>query len=72
MVSMYDGRPNNDFVFSGRLEKLEEVDYQAGVKVEVAISAQITKSRLVQQSGAMLFPKPDRCPNKMFPESSPR
>ena len=31
MVSTYDGRPNNDYVFSGRLEKLEEVDYQAGV-----------------------------------------
>ncbi len=43
MVSTYDGRPNNDYVFSGRLEKLEEVDYQAGVKVEVAISAQITR-----------------------------
>ena len=43
MVSMYDGRPNNDYVFSGKLEKLEEVDYQSGVKVEVAISAQITK-----------------------------
>jgi ABC-type uncharacterized transport system auxiliary subunit len=43
MVSMYDGRPNNDYVFSGRLEKLEEVDYEAGVKVEVAMSAQITK-----------------------------
>jgi ABC-type uncharacterized transport system auxiliary subunit len=43
MVSMYDGRPNNDYVFSGRLEKLEEVDYEAGVKVEVAISAQITR-----------------------------
>jgi len=43
MVSMYDGRPNNDYVFSGRLEKLEEVDYDAGVKVEVAISAQITR-----------------------------
>jgi len=43
MVSMYDGRPNNDYVFSGRVEKLEEVDYQAGVKVEVAISAQITR-----------------------------
>jgi ABC-type uncharacterized transport system auxiliary subunit len=42
MVSMYDGRPNNDYVFSGRLEKLEEVDSQEGVKVEVAISAQIT------------------------------
>jgi ABC-type uncharacterized transport system auxiliary subunit len=43
MVSMYDGRPNNDYIFSGRLEKLEEVDYEAGVKVEVAMSAQITK-----------------------------
>jgi ABC-type uncharacterized transport system auxiliary subunit len=43
MVSIYDGRPNNDYVFSGRLEKLEEVDTQAGVKVEVAISAQITR-----------------------------
>lgn len=43
MVSLYDGRPNNDYVFSGRLEKLEEVDYQARVKVEVVISAQITR-----------------------------
>jgi cholesterol transport system auxiliary component len=43
MVSLYDGRPNNDYVFSGKLEKLEEVDYQAGVKVEVAMSAQITR-----------------------------
>ena len=42
-VSMYDGGPNNDYVFSGRLEKLEEVDYEAGVKVEVTLSAQITK-----------------------------
>ena len=43
MVSMYDGRPNNDYVLSGKLEKLEEVDYESGVKVEVAMSAQITK-----------------------------
>jgi ABC-type uncharacterized transport system auxiliary subunit len=42
MVSMYNGRPDNDYIFSGRLEKLEEVDYESGVKVEVAISAQIT------------------------------
>lgn len=42
-VSMYDGRPSNDYVFSGRLEKLEEVDYQTGVNVEVALSAQITR-----------------------------
>ncbi len=43
LVSMYDGRPNNDYVFSGKLERLEEVDYEAGVKVDVAISAQITR-----------------------------
>ncbi len=43
MVSMYDGRPNNDYVFSGKLEKLEELDYESGVRVEVAMSAQITK-----------------------------
>jgi ABC-type uncharacterized transport system auxiliary subunit len=43
MVSTYNGRPDNDYIFSGKLEKLEEVDYQAGVKVEVAMSAQITK-----------------------------
>jgi ABC-type uncharacterized transport system auxiliary subunit len=42
LVSMYNGRPDNDYIFSGKLEKLEEVDYESGVKVEVAISAQIT------------------------------
>jgi len=41
-VSMYNGRPDYEYVFSGKLEKLEELDYPAGVKVEVAISAQIT------------------------------
>src|ERR1019366_7859809 len=43
IVSMYYGRPNNDYVLSDRLEKLEEMDYEAGVKVEVALSAQITR-----------------------------
>ena len=42
-VSVYNGRPDDDYIFSGKLEKLEEVDYEAGVKVEVAISAQITR-----------------------------
>jgi uncharacterized lipoprotein YmbA len=42
-VSMYNGRSDNDFIFSGKLEKLEEVDSKSGVKVEVAISAQITR-----------------------------
>jgi len=41
-VKPYDGHPDIDYVLSGRLEKLEEIDYQGGVKVEVAISAQMT------------------------------
>jgi ABC-type uncharacterized transport system auxiliary subunit len=41
-VQPYDGRPGVEYVLSGRLEKLEETDYGGGVKVEVAISAQMT------------------------------
>src|ERR1700676_50136 len=41
-VKLYDGRRDIDYVLSGRLEKLEEIDYAGGVKVEVAISAQMT------------------------------
>ena len=41
-VKPFDGRPDIEYVLSGRLEKLEEIDYGGGVKVEVAISAQMT------------------------------
>jgi ABC-type uncharacterized transport system auxiliary subunit len=41
-VKLYDGRSDVDYIFSGRLEKLEELDYGGGVRVEVAMSAQIT------------------------------
>jgi ABC-type uncharacterized transport system auxiliary subunit len=41
-VKPYDGRADIEYVLSGRLEKLEEIDYASGVKVEVAISAQMT------------------------------
>jgi len=41
-VKLYDGRPDINYVLSGRLEKLEEVDYGGALKVEVAISAQMT------------------------------
>ena len=41
-VKLYDGRSDIDYVLSGRLEQLEEIDYGGGVKVEVAISAQMT------------------------------
>ena len=42
-VQRYDGRPDAEYLISGRLEKLEEIDYEGGVKVEVAISAQMTR-----------------------------
>ena len=42
-VKHYDGQPDADYVVSGRLEKLEEIDYEGGVKVEVAISAQMIR-----------------------------
>ena len=45
VVSMYSGRPDHDYLFSGKLEKLEEVDNPTGVKVEVAMSAQITRAK---------------------------
>ena len=44
-VKIYDGRPDVDFIVTGRLEKLEEVDYEGGVRVEVALSAQMTELR---------------------------
>jgi ABC-type uncharacterized transport system auxiliary subunit len=44
-VTVYDGRSHADYIITGRLEKLEEVDYEGGVKVEVALSAQMTDVR---------------------------
>jgi ABC-type uncharacterized transport system auxiliary subunit len=44
-VKLYDGRSHADYIISGRLEKLEEVDYQGGVKVEVSLSAHMTDVR---------------------------
>ena len=40
-VKVYDGRPGVDYVLSGRLEELDEIDYDGGIKVQVAISAQM-------------------------------
>ena len=42
-VKHYDGQADADYVVSGRLEKLEETDYEGGVKVEVAVSAQMIR-----------------------------
>ena len=41
-VTVYDGRSHANYIITGRLEKLEEVDYAGGVRVEVALSAQMT------------------------------
>ncbi|MGA9967377.1 MAG: ABC-type transport auxiliary lipoprotein family protein [Terriglobales bacterium] len=40
-VRTYDGRSDVDYVLSGRLEELNEIDYEGGVKVQVVISAQM-------------------------------
>jgi ABC-type uncharacterized transport system auxiliary subunit len=42
-VKRYDGRPDAEYLVTGRLEKLEEIDYDGGVKVVVSISAQMIK-----------------------------
>lgn len=44
-VKVYDGHSDVDFILTGRLEKLEEVDYEGGVKAEVALAAQMTDLR---------------------------
>lgn len=41
-VQAYDGSRDVNYVLSGRLEQLEELDYQGSVKVQVAISAEMT------------------------------
>jgi ABC-type uncharacterized transport system auxiliary subunit len=52
-VKHYDGQSDADYVVSGRLERLEEIDYEGGVKVEVAVSAQMTKL----DTGAIVWSK---------------
>ena len=52
-VKRYDGQPDAEYVVSGRLEKLEEIDYEGGVKVEVAVSAQMTRL----DTGAIVWSK---------------
>ena len=41
LVKTYDGRNDVDYILTGRLDKLDEVDYEGGVRVEVALSAQV-------------------------------
>ena len=42
LVKAYDGHNDVDYILTGRLDKLDEVDYEGGVRVEVALSAQVT------------------------------
>jgi len=41
LVKPYDGRNDVDYILSGHLEKLNELDYEGGVRVEVSLSAQV-------------------------------
>jgi ABC-type uncharacterized transport system auxiliary subunit len=50
-VKIYDGRADVDLILNGNLEKLEEVDFEGGVRVEVVVTAQMTDLR----SGKMVW-----------------
>jgi ABC-type uncharacterized transport system auxiliary subunit len=41
-VQAYDGSRDVNYVLSGRLDQLDEIDYQGSVKVQVAMSAEMT------------------------------
>jgi uncharacterized lipoprotein YmbA len=43
-VKPFDGRVDVDYVLSGRLDELDEIDYEGGVKVRVSISAQMVNA----------------------------
>jgi len=42
-VEPYNGRADIDYVLIGRLENLEEIDYEGDVKVEVSLSVQLER-----------------------------
>src|SRR5271165_1490288 len=51
VVEPYAGQEHPDYLLSGRLERLDEVDYKSGVQVEVKLSAQLVNVR----TGASLW-----------------
>jgi len=51
VVEPYAGQEHPDYLLSGRLERLDEVDYKSGVQVEVKLSAQLINVR----TGAALW-----------------
>jgi uncharacterized lipoprotein YmbA len=44
-VAFYDGHDRSDFLMTGRLEKLDEIDYGGEVRVEAKLSAELTNLR---------------------------
>jgi len=41
LVKRYDGQSKQDYLMSGRLERLEEIDYGGAVRVEARVSAEL-------------------------------
>ncbi len=50
-VVPYDGHAKPEYLLSGRLERMDEIDYGGGVSVEVKLSAQVVNLR----TGATLW-----------------
>lgn len=44
-VEPYDGQTRPDYLLTGRLQRLDEIDYGGGVKVETKLSAELTNLR---------------------------
>ena len=44
-VKPYDSQTQQDYLMSGRLERLEEIDYNGGVRVEAKLSAELVNLR---------------------------
>jgi ABC-type uncharacterized transport system auxiliary subunit len=44
-VEAYDGQENAEYLLSGRVERLDEVDYKNGVQVEAKLSAQLVNTK---------------------------
>lgn len=44
-VKPYDGQERQDYLMSGRIERLEEIDYGGGVRVEARLSAELVNLR---------------------------
>lgn len=59
-IKPYDGRADINYVLSGRLDKLEKIGCAGGVKVEVALSAEVVELPPVPQSGQMSCPTSGR------------